>query len=166
MGTGALNPGNWQPFPNDPGSEFSSKAHPPPIGKATGELASSNKQCPQDYFVVGVGTTWGYYSADTHGQAKPVPQPLLADLVPVCRNKAGTINMLSRVNLVEAGDNRLFDIGWDGDHGTKSCPPGSAVSKLRFVYDGTPGLDPADQFQDVALTYRAFERVPVNEHPK
>jgi hypothetical protein len=167
MGTGALSPGvAWKPLPRDKGGEFSSAQFPPPIGKGTGALDNNTKRCPQDYFMVGLSTTWGFYSADTHGMAKPVPQPLLADLAPVCRNKAGAINQLNRGNLVGAEDNRLFEIGSDGENGQQSCPPGSAVSKVRFVYDGTPGLDPADRFYDVALTCRAFKGVPVNVQPK
>ena len=100
-----------------------------------------------------MAATLGRYSKDTHGLAKPVPPPLVADLQPVCRQlvNSGTIYGLPRGYFEQAEDNHLYDVGFDGLNSKRSCPTGQAAVGIAFIYDGTAGLDPGNQFQDAAL---------------
>ena len=118
-----------------------------------------NKTCPPDYFLVGLKATFGSYSADTHGAAKPVPPRLIADLAPVCRNYQGVYFEFTRATLTQAEDNDLKNVAWDGIGGPRSCKAGYAVMRINFRYDGRRDIDPANRFYDAALTCR---RLPVN----
>lgn len=119
--------------------------------------------CPQDYYIVGLGVTTGIYSADTHGAAKPEVPPLLADIQPLCR-LPGASPVVSyatpRAYFEGAEDNKLNDIlPASPPNSPRACAAGSVAVGLQFSVDFRRDLDPESQFIDVALICGHLPRV-------
>ena len=115
---------------------------------------SRTKNCPTDYFIVGLAARFGTYAADSHGLAQARPSAILADLMPVCTDAAGTIYALQASQLTEAENNDVHEVSSDAIGGRRSCGRGKAAVKITFWYDGRRDIDPANVFADASLTCR------------
>lgn len=131
------------------------------IGLGNLQLGDVNlKICPTDYFIVGLQASFGSYSADTYGIAKPMLPAMIADLSPVCSNWQDVAYILPSVVPKQSDDNKLEVIKWDGVGNARSCKIGYAATSILFSYQ--KGTDPKNEFFDVALT---CDRLPFKRDP-
>lgn len=109
--------------------------------------------CPRDYYIVGLGGTFGTYGYDSAGMAQPVPQEMLADVQPLCRLSAAipAVYPTPRAYFEGGDDNRLRDLPARVPDDARACARGSVATGLRFSVNFKRSANPQSQFYDVAL---------------
>ncbi|HEX5258988.1 MAG TPA: hypothetical protein VFW35_09440 [Sphingomicrobium sp.] len=123
-------------------------------GKLTGTVVGWH-DCPQDYYIVGLGVTGGHYTADSHGLAEVTPAPMIADLQPLCRRGVSPIAVYQtqRSYFENAENNSLFDVPAQSPAASspKACAPGTVAVGILFAVDFRRDIDPNNVFRDAAL---------------
>jgi hypothetical protein len=111
------------------------------------------RACPRDYYIVGLGATFGSYGGSGGGLGPSTSFGLIADLLPVCRLPSANpdIYTLYRGYFEHAEDNGLTNRGPHYPPNPRACAPGTVAVGLFFSIDFRRDINPDRQFKDVSL---------------